>query len=87
MNRVTDGWGIGGVPACVRADVLDVVALAVGEVGALAAGVQLAGEVVPQVFPPVVLADGRVRAQSALEHPVDTQHTCIQPGVRCSPVC
>lgn len=56
----------------VCADVLDVVALAVGEVGTLAAGVQLAGEVVPQVFPPVVLADGGVRAQRALEHPAHT---------------
>lgn len=57
---------------CVRADVLDVVALAVREVGALAAGVQFAGEVVPQVFPPVVLTDGGVRTQSALKHPVWT---------------
>ena len=46
---------------CVRADVLDVVALAVGEVGTLAAGVQFAWEVVPQVFPPVVLTDRHVR--------------------------
>lgn len=59
----------GQVCTCVRADVLDVVAFAVGEVGALAAGVQFAGEVIPQVFPPVVLADGGVRAQRALEHP------------------
>lgn len=54
---------------CVCADVLDVVALAVGEVRALAAGVQFAGEVVPQVFPPVVLTDCGVGTQRALEHP------------------
>ena len=59
---------------CVCADVLDVVALAVREVGALAAGVQLAGEVVPQVLPPVVLADGGVWTQCALKHPAHT-HT------------
>lgn len=60
------------VPTCVCPDVLDVVALAVREVGALAAGVQFAGEVVPQVFPPVVLADGGVRTQRALEHSAET---------------
>ncbi len=64
-------------PTCVCPDVLDVVALAVGEVGALAAGVQFAGEVVPQVFPPVVLAHGGVGTQSALEHPAETQQTLI----------
>lgn len=60
-------------PTCVCPDVLDVVALAVGEVGALAAGVQFAGEVIPQVFPPVVLTDGGVRTQSALKHPAETR--------------
>ena len=58
---------------CVCADVLDVIALAVREVGTLAAGVQFAGEMVPQVFPPVVLTDCGVRAQCALKHP--KQHT------------
>lgn len=58
---------------CVRPDVLDVVALAVGEVGALAAGVQFAGEVIPQMFPPVVLTYGGVWTQSALKHPEETQ--------------
>lgn len=56
-----------------RPDVLDVVALAVGEVGALAAGVQFAGEVIPQMFPPVVLTYGGVWTQSALKHPEETQ--------------
>lgn len=58
---------------CVCADVLDVVALAVRKVGTLAAGVQFAGEVIPQVFPPVVLTDGGVRTQSALKDPAETQ--------------
>ena len=49
--------------------VLDVVALAVGEIGALVAGVELAGEVVAEVFPPVVLAHGGVWTQGALEDP------------------
>lgn len=63
---------------CVCPDMLDVVALAVREVGALAAGVQFAGEVIPQMFPPVVLTDGGVRTQSALKHPAETQHIiCI----------
>lgn len=56
-------------------DVLDVVALAVRKVGTLAAGVQFTGEVVPQVFPPVVLADGGVWTQRALKHPAHTTHT------------
>lgn len=62
---------------CVCANVLDVVALAIREVGALAAGVQLGGEVVPQVFPPVVLTHCHVLTQRAPEHPADT-HT---PGL------
>lgn len=56
-------------PTGVCSDVLNVVALAVGEVAALVAGVQLAGEMVPQVFPPVVLTDRGVGTQRALEHP------------------
>lgn len=58
---------------CVCPDVLYVVALAVGEIGALAAGVQFAGKVIPQVFPPVVLTDSGVWTQSALKHPAETQ--------------
>lgn len=57
----------------VSADVLDVVALAVREVAAVAAGVQFAGEVVPQVLPPVVLADRGVGTQSAAEHPAQAE--------------
>lgn len=57
----------------VSADVLDVVALAVREVAAVAAGVQLAGEVVPQVLPPVILTDRRVGTQSAAEHPAQAE--------------
>lgn len=58
------------------ANVLDVVALAVREVGTLTACMQFAGEVVPQVFPPVVLTDGGVWTQSTLEHPAKT-HTLV----------
>lgn len=61
------------VRTSVSADVLDVVALAVREVAAVAAGVQLAGEVVPQVLPPVVLADRGVGTQSAAEHPAQPE--------------
>lgn len=68
------GVCVSGSITCVCADVLDVVALAVRKVGTLAAGVQLAGEVVPQVFPPVVLADGGVGTQRALKHPAHTTH-------------
>lgn len=62
---------------------LDVVALAVRKVGTLAAGVQFTGEVVPQVFPPVVLANGGVRTQRALKHSAHT-HTNVRVGT-CHP--
>lgn len=60
---------------CMCAYVLDVVALAVGEIGALVAGVQLAGKVIAQMFPPVVLAHGGVWTQSALEDPEGADRT------------
>lgn len=66
---------------CVRPDVLDVVALAVREVGTLAAGVQFTGEVVPQVLPPVILTHCGVGTQCALEHPVDRKQTKISSHV------
>lgn len=79
-RRVRTSWG--QVCTCVRADVLDVVAFAVGEVGTLAAGVQFAGEVVPQVFPPMILADGGVCTECALEHPAGNgYHTGKQKQV------
>lgn len=64
----------------VSADVLDVVALAVRKVAAVAAGVQLAGEVVPQVLPPVVLTDRGVGTQSAAEHPVQAERHTVEEG-------
>lgn len=72
---------------CMCAYVLDVVALAVGEIGALVAGVQLAGKVIAQMFPPVVLANGGVCTQSALEHPEGADRTTpisISSPRRCS---
>lgn len=65
----------------VSADVLDVVALAVREVAAVAAGVQLAGEVVSQVLPPVVLADRGVGTQSAAEHPAQAERHTVKQDV------
>lgn len=58
-------------PTCVCADVLDVVALSVREVGTLRAGVEFTGEMIPQVFPPVILTHCCVRTQRALEDSAD----------------
>lgn len=77
-KQVWTSWGCVDTRTCVRADVLDVVAFAVGEVGTLAAGVQFAGEVIPQVFPPVILADGGVCTECALKHPAgNSYHTQV----------
>lgn len=62
----------------VSADVLDVVALAVREVAAMVAGVQLAGEVVSQVLPPMVLTHRGVGTQSAAEHPTRAERHTVK---------
>lgn len=48
---------------------LNIIIFSVGKIVALATRVDFPGKVVPQVFPPVVLADCRVRANDTL---VDT---------------